>query len=51
MQTRSAESDAMKRLTIDIPADLHHRLKLMAASQGAIGRIWCEVELRMGYCL
>lgn len=34
VQTRSAGSESMKRLTIDIPADLHRRLKLLAASQG-----------------
>ncbi len=34
VQTRSTDSKSMKRLTIDIPADLHRRLKLLAASQG-----------------
>lgn len=46
VQTRSTESDAMKRLTIDVPQDLHRRLKLMAASQGVnmadLVREWIE---------
>jgi len=46
VQTRSTDSEAMKRLTIDIPADLHRRLKVMAAGRGVsmvdLLRRWIE---------
>jgi predicted HicB family RNase H-like nuclease len=34
VENRVTETESIKRLTIDIPKDLHRRLKLMAASQG-----------------
>jgi hypothetical protein len=47
VQTRSTDSESMKRLTIDIPQDLHRRLKLLAAGQGVnmadLVRGWIEV--------
>jgi hypothetical protein len=46
VQTRSTDSESMKRLTIDIPADLHRRLKLIAASKSVnmvdLLREWIE---------
>jgi hypothetical protein len=42
----------MKRLTIDIPADLHRRLKLLAASQEVnmadLVRGWIEAGVNQG---
>jgi hypothetical protein len=34
VENRVTETESIKRLTIDIPKDLHRRLKLLAASQG-----------------
>jgi hypothetical protein len=52
VQTRSIDSESMKRLTIDIPQDLHRRLKLMAASQGVnmadLVRGWIEAGVDQG---
>lgn len=52
VQTRSTDSEAMKRLTIDIPADLHRRLKLLAAGQGVnmadLVRGWIERGVDQG---
>lgn len=46
VENRGTETEAFKRLTIDIPQGLHRRLKLLAASQGVnmadLVREWIE---------
>ena len=50
VQTRSTDSESVKRLTIDIPQGLHRRLKLLAASQGVnmadLVREWIQEGVR-----
>jgi predicted HicB family RNase H-like nuclease len=52
VENRVTETESIKRLTIDIPKDLHRRLKLLAAGQGVnmadLVRGWIEEGVDQG---